>query len=117
ALAAIVVEYEVLAPLVDPEVAVAGGHEPIHPDGNVLRHQRILRGDADATGPVVVEGTYEIGMQDQAFLGLEAALAVPDPGGAGVELHVATQWLHEDRKQVAACLRLPQEDRRLARRG
>ena len=52
-------------------------------------------GDPEATGAVVVEGTYEIGMQDQAFLGLEAALAIPDPGGRGVELHVATQWLHE----------------------
>ncbi len=117
ALAAMVVEYEVLAPLIDPEVAVSGGHEPIHPDGNVLRHQRILRGDAGATGPVVVEGTYEIGMQDQAFLGLEAALAVPDPGGAGVELHVATQWLHEDRKQVAACLGLEPEKVRLTLGG
>ena len=50
-------------------------------------------------------------MQDQAFLGLEAALAMPDPGGAGVELYVATQWLHEDRKQIAACLGLEPEDK------
>jgi xanthine dehydrogenase D subunit len=117
ALAAIVVEYEVLDPLVDPEDAVAGTHEPIHPSGNVLRHQRILRGDPAATGPVVVAGTYEIGMQDQAFLGLEAALACPDPGGAGVELHIATQWLHEDRKQVAACLGLRPEQVRLVLGG
>ena len=117
ALAAIVVDYEVLEPLVDPEVAVSGGREAIHPDGNVLRHQRILRGDPDATGPVVVEGTYEIGMQDQAFLGLEAALAFPDPGGTGVELHIATQWLHEDRKQVAACLGLAPEKVRLSLGG
>ena len=53
------------------------------------------------------------GMQDQAFLGLEAALAMPDPGGAGVELYVATQWLHEDRTQIAACLGLPDEKVRL----
>jgi CO/xanthine dehydrogenase Mo-binding subunit len=113
ALAAIVVEYEVLAPLLDPEVAVSGGHDPIHPAGNVHRHQRIVRGDVDATGPVVVEGTYEIGMQDQAFLGLEAAMAMPDPGGAGVELYIATQWLHEDRKQIAGCLGLPEAQVRL----
>jgi CO/xanthine dehydrogenase Mo-binding subunit len=107
ALDAIVVEYDVLEPLLDPELAIAGQHPPIHPDGNVIRHQRILSGDAEATGDVVVEETYEIGMQDQAFLGLEAAMAIPDPGGAGVELYIATQWLHEDRKQVAACLDLP----------
>jgi xanthine dehydrogenase D subunit len=117
ALDAIVVEYEVLEPLLDPEVAIAGTHEPIHPDGNVLRHQRIRWGDPDATGAVTVEGTYEIGMQDQAFLGLEAAVAVPDPGGAGVELHIATQWLHEDRRQIAACLGLPEDKVRLVLGG
>ncbi|MFZ4720635.1 MAG: xanthine dehydrogenase subunit D [Ilumatobacteraceae bacterium] len=117
ALAAIVVEYEVLDPLTDPERAVDGTHQPIHPDGNVIRHQRIVRGDQSIVGPVVVEGTYELGMQDQAFLGLEAALAVPDPGGAGVELHVATQWLHEDRKQIAACLGLAEDEVRLVLGG
>jgi xanthine dehydrogenase D subunit len=105
---AIRVEYDVLQPLLDPEAAVAGTHPPIHPDGNVIRHQRIVHGDTTIEGAVTVEGTYEIGMQDQAFLGLEAALAIPGPGGASVELHVATQWLHEDRTQIAACLGLPE---------
>ena len=117
AIEAIVVEYEVLAPLTDPEAAIAGTVAPIHPDGNVLRHQRIVHGDVDATGDVTVEGTYTIGMQDQAFLGLEAALALPDSGGGGVELFIATQWLHEDRKQIAACLGLPEEQVRLTLGG
>lgn len=117
ALEAISVTYEVLEPLTDPEVAISGSHAPIHPDGNVHRHQRIVRGDPSATGAVVVEGAYHIGMQDQAFLGLEAALALPDPGGAGVELYVATQWLHEDRRQLAACLGLPEEKVRLTLGG
>lgn len=117
AIEAIRVEYEVLEPLVDPERAIDGSFPPIHPDGNVFRHQRIVRGDADATGDVVVEGTYELGIQDQAFLGLEAALALPDPGGAGVELYVATQWLHEDRHQIAACLGLPEDKVRLVLGG
>jgi xanthine dehydrogenase D subunit len=117
ALEAIVVEYEVLDPLLDPEAAIDGSRLPIHPDGNVIRHQRIVCGDTSATGDVTVDGTYEIGMQDQAFLGLEAALAIPDPGGTGVELHVATQWLHEDRAQIAACLDLPVESVRLVLGG
>jgi xanthine dehydrogenase D subunit len=117
ALEAIVVTYEVLEPLLDPERAIDGSHAPIHPDGNVIRHQRIVCGDPDVVGDVVVEGTYDIGMQDQAFLGLEAALAVPDPGGKGVELHVATQWLHEDRAQIAACLDLPVDAVRLVLGG
>jgi xanthine dehydrogenase D subunit len=117
ALEAIVVTYELLDPLLDPEAAIDGSHPPIHPDGNLIRHQRIVCGDPEVTGAVVVEGTYEIGMQDQAFLGLEAALAIPDPGGRGVELHVATQWLHEDRGQIAACLDLPVESVRLVLGG
>jgi CO/xanthine dehydrogenase Mo-binding subunit len=117
ALEAIVVTYEVLEPLLDPERAIDGSHPAIHPDGNVIRHQRIVCGDPDIVGDVVVEGTYDIGMQDQAFLGLEAALAVPDPGGKGIELHVATQWLHEDRAQIAACLDLPVEAVRLVLGG
>ncbi len=118
ALEAIVVEYEELDPLWDPEVAVRGEREPIHPLGNIFRHQRIIHGDPDGvTGEIQVEGTYELGMQDQAFLGLEAALAIPDPGGGGVTCHVATQWLHEDRKQMAKCLGLPVEQVRLVLGG
>ncbi len=117
ALDAIAVTYEVLEPLLDPEVAIAGAFAPIHPEGNVLRHQRIVCGDPEATGDVVVEGIYELGMQDQAFLGLEAAVALPDDDGAGVELHIATQWLHEDRKQIAACLGLSETRVRLVLGG
>jgi xanthine dehydrogenase D subunit len=103
AVAAIVVAYEVLEPVLDPEAALVG--EPIHPDGNVFRELLIRRGDQSARGPVVVEGTYDIGMQDQAFMGPEAGLAVPTDDG-GVELVIGTQWLHNDRDQVAECLGL-----------
>ena len=117
ALDAIVVEYELLDPVLDPDEVIAGRAPVMHPAGNMLREQRIEHGDAEATGPVIVEGTYDIGMQDQAFLGLEAALAIPDSGGGGVELHVATQWLHEDRGQIAACLGLPDDRVRLVLGG
>lgn len=117
AMAAIKVTYEVLTPLIDPEQALLKSTSPIHPDGNIIRHQRIVCGDQNATGPHVVEGTYVIGMQDQAFLGLEAALALPDPGGSGVELFIATQWLHQDQSQIAACLNLPADKVRLTLSG
>ena len=117
ALALITVVYEVLTPLTEPEDAIAGTFAPIHPDGNVIRHQRILRGDQNISGPIVVEGEYVIGMQDQAFLGLEAALAIPDPDGLGLHLHVATQWLHEDLTQISACLNLPADKIRLTLGG
>ena len=117
ALAAIKVEYEILEPLTDPERAIDGSHPDIHPDGNIIRHQRIVSGDITATASIVVEGTYDIGMQDQAFLGTESALALPDHDGSGIEVFVATQWLHEDRKQMAKCLGLPEEKVRLVLGG
>jgi xanthine dehydrogenase D subunit len=103
--------------LSNPEDAISGSIDPIHPDGNLIRHQRIVYGDQTATGPIVVEGTYDIGMQDQAFLGTEAALGFPDHDGQGVEVHVATQWLHEDQKQMAACLAIPENRVRLVLGG
>ena len=106
ALDAIVVEYEVTEPLVDPSSAEAA--TPIHPDGNLIRRIHLRHGDPSAArrdGLITVEGTYEVGMQDQAFLGPESGLAVPADDG-GVDLFVATQWLHAARAQVADCLGL-----------
>jgi len=111
---AIVVDYEVLEPVVDPEVALRA--PPLHPDGNVFRDLRIRKGDPGMQGPIVVEGKYEIGMQDQAFMGPEAGLALPASDG-GVDLIVSTQWLHNDRDQVAECLGLPPEKVRLSLGG
>ncbi|MDH3500525.1 MAG: molybdopterin-dependent oxidoreductase [Acidimicrobiia bacterium] len=92
---AIVVTYDVLKPQCDPEIAVERG--------DLFRHMTIRRGDQSATGDVAVEGYYEVGTQDQAPLGTEAGLAIPDDAG-GVDLFVATQWTHADHEQIAASL-------------
>jgi CO/xanthine dehydrogenase Mo-binding subunit len=123
AAAAVRVRYEPLEPVTDPERATE--QEPLHPDRptmpregghgyrsdprpNVVRHMVIRHGDLDAAGDVTVSGVYDVGSQDQAFLGPESGLAVPD-GEGGVDVYVATQWLHVDRDQVAPCLDLPPE--------
>ena len=108
AAALIEVDYDLLPPVTDAHAAVHGETEPLHPGGNVVRHVKIRRGDPDATAPVVVTGEYDVGMQDQAFLGPESGLAVPAPDG-GVDLYVATQWLHVDRSQVAYALGVDEE--------
>ena len=112
----IAVEFEVLEPVCDAEQAMTPLAPPLHEGGNVLRRVHIERGDPAATAAVVVQGTYEVGMQDQAFLGPESGLAVPD-GAGGVELHIATQWLHVDRDQMAESLGLPPEAVRLSLGG
>jgi xanthine dehydrogenase D subunit len=110
------VDYEVLEPVIDVEAAVAGEGPDLHPGGNVVRHVPIRRGDLDAQAAVVVKGTYEVGMQDQAFLGPESGLAVPAEDG-GIDLFVATQWLHVDQQQIVAALGLPKDKVRLTLAG
>ena len=117
------IQYEPLELVVDPERATE--QEPLHPDRptmghgyrddprpNVVRHIVIRRGDPDTVGEITVSGVYETGIQDQAFLGPESGLAVPD-GDGGVDIYVATQWLHHDRNQVAPCLGLKAEQVRI----
>jgi CO/xanthine dehydrogenase Mo-binding subunit len=117
AAARIVVEYDVLEPLTDARQATDPTSTPrLHRSGNVVRHLTLRMGDPEVGSDVVVTGDYEVGMQDQAFLGPESGLAVPADDG-GVDLYIATQWLHADRDQVAACLGLPQEMVRLTLAG
>jgi CO/xanthine dehydrogenase Mo-binding subunit len=112
----IVVAYEPLEPVADPERATEAA--PIHPRQwthghgyrddprpNVVRHLVIRKGNPESAGEVAISGVYELGTQDQAFLGPESGLAVPD-GEGGIDIYVATQWLHVDRDQVAPCLGL-----------
>ncbi|HET8679356.1 MAG TPA: molybdopterin cofactor-binding domain-containing protein, partial [bacterium] len=108
----IAVDYEVLPAVTDMEHALRPDAPRVQDFGNVLRHVRIMHGDPDAPADVWVEGYYETGMQDQAALGPEAGLAIPATDG-GVDLYVATQWLHVDQQQVAPCLNLPVEKVRL----
>jgi xanthine dehydrogenase D subunit len=115
----IAVEYEVLEPLADAEEAMSEGAPKLHLSGNLLRHIHTVHGDVAGTAAqadVVVEGEYEVGMQDQAFLGPESGLAVPD-GEGGIDLYIATQWMHVDRDQLAESLDLPPEMVRLTLSG
>ena len=102
------VEYEALPAVTDMEEALRSDAPKVREFGNVIRHIRIEHGDPDARADVWVEGYYETGMQDQAPLGPESGLAIPSEDG-GVDLYVATQWVHIDRKQLAPCLDLPEE--------
>jgi xanthine dehydrogenase D subunit len=112
------VDYEELPAVTDPRRALDGDAPLVHGtrDDNLVRAMQIRRGDPEPTAPVVVALDFEVGMQDQAFLGPEAGLAVPD-GEGGVDLYVATQWLHVDQGQICRVLGLPREQVRLSLAG
>ena len=100
-----------MAPLHEGRPTAGHGYrDDVRP--NVVRHIVIRHGDPDTEGDVTVSGVYDVGIQDQAFLGPESGLAVPD-GVGGVDIYVATQWLHVDRDQVAPCLDLAPEQVRI----
>ncbi|MEU1815971.1 xanthine dehydrogenase subunit D [Streptomyces roseifaciens] len=130
AAARIRVAYEELPVVGDEESATAPGAPLLHParddhhaahvpHPNVVHRQPVVRGDvaaARARADVVVTGDYEVGMQDQAFLGPESGLAVP-AGDGGVDLYIATQWLHADLRQIAPVLGLPEDKVRMTLSG
>src|SRR3954471_3929814 len=99
-----------------PATGISREAAHLHPQGNLVRHLRLRTGEENPTAPVVVVGEYEVGMQDQAFLGPESGLAVPAEDG-GVDLYVATQWLHADQRQVCAALALPPDRVRMTLAG
>ena len=95
ALDAIVVEYEILDPIVDALEALD--------QGRIYRHVEYTAGDPSVVGEVQAEGVYTTPRQDHSYLGLDGGVARPD-GRGGVVITGATQWVHSDRAQVAAAL-------------
>ncbi|MEU2393153.1 xanthine dehydrogenase subunit D [Streptomyces sp. NPDC007369] len=130
AAAKIKVDYKELPLVTDEASALAPGAPLIHegrddhhaghvPHPNIVHRQPIIRGNVEEArkrADVIVEGEYTFGMQDQAFLGPESGLAVPGEDG-GVDLYVATQWLHSDLRQIAPVLGLPEEKVRMTLSG
>jgi xanthine dehydrogenase D subunit len=112
----IVVEYEVTTPVTDPDFALTPEAELVNGIGNLTRHVPIRFGPQDLTADIKVIAEYEVGMQDQAPLGPESALAIPGDDG-GIDLYLSTQWLHVDRNQLAYILGLPPEKVRLTLAG
>jgi xanthine dehydrogenase D subunit len=130
AAAKIRIEYRELPLITDEASALAPDAILVHEDRgdhhaghvthpNIVHRQPIIRGNAAEAAKkadAIVTGEYTFGMQDQAFLGPESGLAVPAEDG-GIDLYVATQWLHSDLKQIAPCLGLPEEKVRMTMAG
>jgi xanthine dehydrogenase molybdenum-binding subunit len=85
ALAAIQVDYEVHAPVVDPEASVAPGAPRINPwHDNELGRSVIRRGDADAALAAsvhVVSGTWKTQRVEHLYLEPESCVAYPTDRG------------------------------------
>ncbi|MBV8298107.1 MAG: xanthine dehydrogenase family protein [Candidatus Eremiobacteraeota bacterium] len=81
----------------------------VHPERgtNVLLHQKIRKGDVEralAGADVVLSATFTTSWQEHAYLQPDAGIAYYE--GDTLVVETAGQWLHEDRRQIAAMLQL-----------
>ena len=111
--AAVRVELESLPPVLDPEQALQPDAPRVHASSasNLVIHVPIRKGDADAAlafADVVLSATFSTGWQEHGFLQPEAGTAWVEPDGQ-VVVEPAGQWLHEDRRQIAEILDLPEQ--------
>jgi xanthine dehydrogenase molybdenum-binding subunit len=132
ALQLIEVKYQPLPPVSDPVAALLPGAPRVHdefPDGNLLKHIQVDKGDIEAgfrAADLVVDRTYRTPTTEHLFLEPECAIGVPagyDPADFGgvcdpaavrgetarhdkVSIYVGSQIPYADREQVAAALGL-----------
>jgi aldehyde oxidoreductase len=97
-------------PLMTIDRALAVGAPLLHPNrpGNVLISGRVAKGDARASlaaCEVVVEGTFETGFVEHAYIEPEAGWA--RRVGERIEITASTQAPYLDRDDIAAILGLP----------
>ncbi len=106
------VDYEVLPPVLDPQLAIQPGAPQVNPKhDNVLSVTEIIRGDAAAAFAAsahVVSGTWQTQRIEHLFLEPEAAFAVPLPDGR-LHLYSQGQGVFDDRRHVAAVLNIPED--------
>lgn len=103
ALALIEAEFDLQPVITNPVQAREEGQPQLHPNGNLLKHIKVRKGDVDAgfaEADVVLEHTFHTPITDHAFMEPECSIAVPKPDGR-MEIYVGSQIPYQDRTQVA----------------
>jgi CO/xanthine dehydrogenase Mo-binding subunit len=109
----VMVDYEDLPVVTDPHAAMLPDAPLVHESygTNILLHIPIRKGNAHAalaSADLVLEDEFSTSWQEHAFLQPEAGIAYIDDQGRLV-VETAGQWLHEDRRQIAQMLKLPED--------
>ncbi len=104
--------YDPLPGVFDVEQALLPGapvlHED-HPTKNLAAKGCVYKGDIDrgfADADVIVEGTYEFGMQEHAYLETQGCVAVPEADG-GITVYASMQCPFYVQEAVATLLGIP----------
>jgi selenium-dependent xanthine dehydrogenase len=108
-------DYELLPVISDPVQARQPGVPELHPNGNLLKHIKVRKGDVEqgfAEADVVLEKTYHTAITDHAFIEPECSIARLTPEGR-MEVYVGSQIPYSDRNQVARALGWPEKQVRI----
>ena len=103
----VTVDYTELKPVLTPEEALAEDAPLLHPNGNILSHQALNRGNADeviANAAHVVTRHYSTPQTDHAFMEPECAIAIKTEDG--VQLYTGSQSVYDERHEVSRMLGL-----------
>jgi xanthine dehydrogenase molybdenum-binding subunit len=107
------VNYDVLKPFTDPDIALASSDPAVwKTTSNTLSESRYQRGDVDAnfaTAIHVVEETFTTQRIEHAFLEPESTLAVPSPDGNRLHVYSGGQGIWDDRNDIARMLSVDNE--------
>jgi CO/xanthine dehydrogenase Mo-binding subunit len=115
----VVVLYEDLPVITNPEEALKPYAPLIHEKGNLLLEFHVIKGDVQTgfkEAEVIVEETYTTTWIDHAYLEPDAGLSSVDEEGK-ITVICPTQNVHYDQKEVASVLGLPIEKVRIIQSG
>jgi aldehyde oxidoreductase len=108
----IVVEYEILEPVLDPVYGLEERSPKVHEDykdGNLLYLRRICKGEVETSlkrSDVVAENTFTTSFVEHAYLDTEAGIAYIDEEGR-VVVHCSGQDAHNYQLELSGLLEIP----------
>ncbi|GAB6143588.1 xanthine dehydrogenase family protein molybdopterin-binding subunit [Desulfocicer niacini] len=115
AMLAVIVTYEDLPAIFEPEEALAPGAPLIHKKGNLLSKRIIKKGNAYKafeSAHVIVEKTYRTSAIEHTYLEPDAGAGYVDDDGTFV-IYASTQNPHYDHKEVVSLLGVADEKVRI----
>ncbi|WP_207744645.1 molybdopterin cofactor-binding domain-containing protein [Desulfallas sp. Bu1-1] len=108
ALELIEVDYEPLPGVFTVEDALKPGAPKIHPNGNLVLHRKVYKGDIEKgfqEADVIIEDTFKTPMVEHAYIEPEAGIGVYD--GGKIIVYAVSQGVHYHRSEIAANLNYP----------
>ncbi len=100
------VEFDLQPVISDPVISRHPESDTLHPNGNLLKHIKVRKGDVQQgfdSADIVMEEIFHTPSTDHLFMEPECSVAVPTKEGR-MEIYVGSQIPYQDRLQVARTL-------------